>query len=69
MTNLILDFKSALGHPTYGTIVDIMKNQVQGMDVVRPLPHQLHCSLLGLVSGSSILGAFFYSVCLEERKH
>lgn len=76
MTNLILDFKSTLGHPAYGTIVDIMENQVQGMNVVGSLFHRLHPSLLGLVSGSSLLDALFFffffftvSVCSEERKH
>lgn len=70
MTNLILDFKSTLGHPAYGTIVDIMENQVQGMNVVGSLFHRLHPSLLGLVSGSSLLDALFFSFshCLFAQR-
>lgn len=45
MTNLIiLDFKSALGHPTQSTIVGLLENQVQDTDAIESSYIQGHSS-------------------------
>lgn len=45
MTNLImLDFKSALGHPTQSTIVGLLENQVQDTNAIESSYIQGHSS-------------------------